>query len=87
VAIASAAFAFLVLGALLRSRRRAVVTGAEGLIGSVGEVTHGAAEGGWVRVRGQEWRARWTAGALAPGQRVTVIARDGLTLLVEPKGR
>jgi membrane-bound serine protease (ClpP class) len=88
VVIASAAFSFLVLGAAVRARRRAVVTGAEGLIGSVGEVIRADARSGWVHVQGETWRARWTDGfAPEPGQRVTVMARDGLTLLVGPEAR
>jgi membrane-bound serine protease (ClpP class) len=81
--IASAAFFLVVVAAALRARRRAVVTGGEQLVGSLAEVVRTGADGAWVRVHGEEWRAR-AAGALLPGERVRVTGREGLTLLVEP---
>jgi membrane-bound serine protease (ClpP class) len=85
VAIASAAFSLLVLTAVVRSRRHAAVTGAEALIGSTGEVISAAGDDGWVRVRGEEWRARGRTRALTPGERVIVVAREGLMLIVDAK--
>jgi membrane-bound serine protease (ClpP class) len=82
--IASAAFFLLVVAAALRARRRAVVTGGEQLIGSLAEVVRAGADGAWVRVHGEEWRARGAGAALLPGGRVRITGREGLTLLVEP---
>jgi membrane-bound serine protease (ClpP class) len=82
--MASAAFFLVVMASVLRSRRRAVVTGGEQLIGSAAEVVRAEGAEGWVRVRGEEWRARAATGALRPGARVRVRAREGLVLLVEP---
>jgi membrane-bound serine protease (ClpP class) len=81
--IASAAFFVLVLGAAVRARKRAVVTGAEELVGSIGQVTRAGAAQGWVRLHGEEWQARSTSGPLQLGERVRVTGRDGLTLLVD----
>ena len=66
----------------LSSRWRARA-GVETLIGEVGRVTHPCRPGGRVRVRGESWRARCEAGA-GTGDRVRVVGREGLTLVVEP---
>jgi membrane protein implicated in regulation of membrane protease activity len=61
-------------------RRYRVQTGAEGMVGERGEVIGP----GRVRVRGEIWRATGGEAALKPGDRVRVVAVDGLTLRVEP---
>jgi membrane-bound serine protease (ClpP class) len=81
-AIASAALIVLVLAALLRSRKRPVVTGGEALIGAEGEAVTWQDSEGRVRVQGEIWLARATA-PLAAGTRVKVVSRDGLVLFVE----
>jgi membrane-bound serine protease (ClpP class) len=83
VAAASVVFFVVVVGMLVRSRRRAVVTGAEALPGAAGEVVSWDGTEGRVRVLSEIWRAR-AAVPLAAGDRVKVIARDGLTVVVEP---
>jgi membrane-bound serine protease (ClpP class) len=82
---ATAAFLALVLGALLRSRRRPVVSGREELLGSVGQVIDDFAGEGWAHLHGETWRVR-SARPLRKGQRVKVTRMDGLTLDVEPTG-
>jgi membrane-bound serine protease (ClpP class) len=76
------------LGFLMRSRRAAVVTGAEEMLGLVGRVaswgTGPGGEGeGRVLVHGETWTAHATV-PLAPGQRVKVVDREGLRLTVVP---
>jgi membrane-bound serine protease (ClpP class) len=83
VAAVSAVFFLLILAMLLRSRRRAVVTGAEALIGAEGEALFWQGTEGRVRVMSEIWRAR-AARELKPGTRVKVIAREGLVVVVEP---
>jgi membrane-bound serine protease (ClpP class) len=83
VAAASIAFFLLILAMLLRTRRRAVVTGAEALLGAEGEAVFWQGTAGRVRVKSEIWRAR-AAVQLQPGARVKVIARDGLVVVVEP---
>ena len=73
----------LVIGMLLRSRKRPVVTGKEALLGAEGEALAWQQEEGSVRVLGEIWRAR-SVRPLAPGTRVKVVNRDGLVLFVEP---
>ena len=81
-AIGSAALLLLVLAALLRSRKRPVVTGSEALIGAEGETVSWQDGEGRVRVKGEIWLARSNA-SLTPGSQVKVVGRDGLILRVE----
>ncbi len=83
VTAASAAFLFLVLGMLVRSRRRPVVSGREELIGAPGEALEEIEGEGWARVHGERWRVR-TSAPLKRGQGLRVAAIDGLVLEVTP---
>lgn len=65
------------------SRRGAPKVGAETLIGAFGRAVTECRPAGTVRVRGEEWQARSEA-EVVRGQRVRVLGRDRLTLLVEP---
>lgn len=64
-----------------RALREPTLTGAEGLARAEGVVKDWSGEEGWVLVEGELWRAR-SENALAPGDRVDVLAHDGLTLEV-----
>jgi membrane protein implicated in regulation of membrane protease activity len=65
----------------VKNRRRAV--GAETLIGREAVVTVPCEPVGQVRLDGEIWEGRCAQGA-GEGQRVRVIGRDRLTLVVEP---
>jgi membrane-bound serine protease (ClpP class) len=80
----SATFFMGILGLAMRARHRPVLTGAEEMIGSVGEVVQWAGSSGRVRVRGEIWAAE-SALVLSEGQKVRVKSRTGLVLAVEPK--
>ncbi len=82
-AIGSAALFLLSLAALLRSRKRPVVTGGAALIGASGEAVWWQGHEGRVRVASEIWRAHADA-PLAEGSRVNVVGRDGLVLHVRP---
>jgi membrane-bound serine protease (ClpP class) len=69
---------------LARSRRRAVVSGPEEMVGSRGTVVDWSGGAGNVRVHSELWRAR-SRSPLEPGQPVRVVQVDGLTLNVEPQ--
>jgi membrane-bound serine protease (ClpP class) len=74
---------FLTLLAI-RSMRRSVVTGSEGLVGETGTaVTDVGPTGGKVQVHGEYWNAR-SGTPLAAGTPVRVRTVDGLTLDVAP---
>ena len=64
------------------TRRRRVQVGAETLIGLEAVVVTPCTPRGQVRVQGEIWDARCDAGAAA-GERVRVVDRAGLTLVVE----
>jgi len=81
-AAASAAFLILVLGMVVRGRRRPVVTGREQMIGAAGEALEDFEREGWARVRGESWRVRSHA-PVRQGQRLRVTAMEGLVLTVE----
>lgn len=82
-AAVSAVFFLVVLAMLLRTRFRRAVTGGAALLGAQGDVVSWQGAEGRVRVLSEIWRAR-AAGPLVPGDRVKVIAREGLTVVVEP---
>lgn len=68
---------------LMRSRKRPVVTGSEGMLGQTAEVLEDFAGQGHVFLAGE----RWTAEAAVPlrkGQNVRVTALHGLVVSVEP---
>ncbi len=85
VAVASAGFLIFVLSMLARSRRRAVVSGREHLIGALGESLGDFEMEGWARVRGEQWKVRST-GPVRRGQKLRVTGMRGLVLDVEPQG-
>jgi membrane-bound serine protease (ClpP class) len=83
VAAVSAAFFLGVVYMVLKARRRRVVSGQEEMIGAIGEALENFKDEGRVRVHSEEWRARSSA-ALKRGQKVRVVAIEGLMLTVEP---
>jgi membrane-bound serine protease (ClpP class) len=86
VAVTAAAFAVVLLGlgtVVLRTRRRPVATGREGMIGAVGAVRRALAPRGKVAVMGELWDAVARDGApLEEGSEVEIVAVDGLRLVV-----
>jgi membrane-bound serine protease (ClpP class) len=66
------------------SQRHRAKMGAETLLGAPADVVTACRPEGHVRIQGELWRARCEAGA-DPGDRVKVVERDGLTLLVVPE--
>ncbi|HTN64656.1 MAG TPA: nodulation protein NfeD [Burkholderiaceae bacterium] len=85
VSVFSAGFIFMVASLALKARRRPVVSGQEALLGSIGEALSDLPAGGgqgWGRVQGEQWEIR-SAVPLRRGQRLRVVARDGLVLSVE----
>ena len=81
-AASSAVFFLIGLGFVARARKRAVVSGPEQMVGSVGRVVDWDGTQGRVRVQGEIWTARAPA-SLQPGATVRVRRLDGLTVDVE----
>jgi len=67
-----------------QARRMKVKAGPEQLIGKVGVVTRALTPVGEIRVEGQAWRAQFIDGEAKVGDRVEVVAREGLILKVKP---
>jgi membrane-bound serine protease (ClpP class) len=80
---AVAGFFLLIVTLGLRAQRRKVATGAEGLIGSVGEARSALDPRGSVFVAGELWRARAEGEAIQPNEEVIVTGVHGLTLKVK----
>ena len=73
----------LTLYLLWRARGAPVVTGDRTLLGHAVEISEPIEHEGWGFIAGERWRVR-SAVPLRPGDRPTVTAMDGLTLIVEP---
>ncbi len=79
-------FFLVVLGAVLRSRRRKVVTGREGLVGAAGVARTELLPGkeGIVHLQGELWRAETTGAAIPSGESVVVEREEHLVVYVRP---
>ncbi|MCB1984566.1 MAG: nodulation protein NfeD [Burkholderiales bacterium] len=82
-ALLSAAFFLLVLGMAIKARQRPVVSGMEQMVQSAGEALDDFTQQGWVRIHGERWEAQ-TSVPLKRGDKIRVVAIDGLILRVEP---
>ncbi|MDR4516610.1 MAG: nodulation protein NfeD [Nitrosomonas sp.] len=83
-AVLSAAFILLVLGMAIKARQRPVVSGMEQIVHSTGIVMEDFEHEGWVRVHGEQWKAQCST-PLRHGDKVRVVAIDGLILTVAPE--
>ncbi|MGZ8635891.1 MAG: NfeD family protein [Actinomycetota bacterium] len=82
---AFAAFFFLVVvRSALQLRRRGVVSRDETLVGAEGTVVRDLGPVGVVQVAAEEWTAESVRGEPRRGDRIRVVAMDGLRLKVEP---
>ena len=70
----------------VRTRFSTPTIGREDLVGAVGTATTAIDPEGTVEVRGAPWRARTFPKPIAAGDRIEVVAIDGLVLEVVPEG-
>lgn len=82
--VISGAFFMGVIGMAVKARQRPVVSGQEELIGATGRAMSDFTGLGRIQIHSESWQAK-SATALKRGQKVRVIAIDGLTLIVEPQ--
>jgi membrane-bound serine protease (ClpP class) len=89
VVLSSLLFFGFAMTVAMRGRRRASITGQEGMVGLAGEARTDLAPEGQAWVKGALWRARALNGPIAKGTRIRVRRVDGLLLLVraEDDGR
>lgn len=80
-ALASAAFILWVMSRLFTISRKKVRTGAEVMVGSIGEAMADFTDEGRIWVLGESWRAL-SPTPVKKGQKVQVISQDGLLLQV-----
>jgi membrane-bound serine protease (ClpP class) len=83
VAVFSALLIGGAVGMALRARRRRVVSGEGRLIGTVGEVLTVTPAQSWAQIDGETWQVV-SRTPLRPGEKVRVLARNGLVLEVAP---
>jgi membrane-bound serine protease (ClpP class) len=84
VVAATVGFFVFALGAIVKGQRRKVVTGAEGLIGQIGEARTAIDPEGTVFVEGSWWDAVSETGPIDKGARIEIVRVDGLRLTVRP---
>jgi len=83
--VVTAGFFLFAATLAIRTRRRKVVTGKEGLVGMIGVARTPLSPQGTIFVSGEHWTAVTESGeSLPPGKPVEVVAMDRLTLTVRP---
>jgi len=83
LAVVTLALILVVGRMVLRARRAPLVSGVQALVGADGEMVEDADDTGWANIRGETWKVR-TARPLTRGQRIRVIAVDGMLPSVAP---
>ena len=81
--ILSALFFLFIVGFGLRAQKRKIVTGMEGLIGDIGEVTMALTPSGMVMVQGELWSAESPGETIEKGEKVIITKIENLKLFVE----
>jgi membrane-bound serine protease (ClpP class) len=84
VAVGATAFFLVVVRAAIRMRRSSVEMRDESVVGREGIVVNDLAPAGVVQIASEQWSAEAVSGTPIRGDRVRVVAMDGLTLKVEP---
>jgi len=74
---------FAVLLIALRTRNLPVTIGSESLVGKLGEVRQALAPGGTVQLGGELWSAETEGETIEAGQKVVVVAVNGIRLRVK----
>jgi len=70
---------------IIPALHRRSVTGSEGMIGLEGEVIEPLTPNGLIVVKGEYWQARSVNGNISAGEKVEIVAIDGLTAKVKRK--
>lgn len=79
----TAGFFLFIVGAAIKARERPVVSGREEMLHASGEVLGDFVGKGRIRIHGEVWKAE-SATPLRQGDKVQVVAIDGLVLKVQP---
>jgi membrane-bound serine protease (ClpP class) len=87
IALLTGAFFLYAVGAGIRAQRGRARMGRESLVGLEGVARTDLSPDGTVHVAGEMWTARAEGGRITEGERIQVVAVDGLRLRVRPAGR
>ena len=82
IALTSAGFILWVMTRVYTMRRKKIITGSEGMIGTTGEAMEDFTGRGRVWVQGESWQAH-CAEPVKKGQKILVTAKEGLLLEVK----
>jgi membrane-bound ClpP family serine protease len=85
IGLALGSYIFFRTWAVLPSLRRRKITGSEGMIGTVGEVTESLTPTGIIRVAGESWQAESIEGNIEMGEEVEILSMYRLKLKVKRK--
>jgi membrane-bound ClpP family serine protease len=77
-----AVFVFLMHKFVIPTLHSKIITGSEGMVGLEGMVTKTLDPRGTIDVKGEHWKARSIGSYVPVGERVEIVAMDGLTLHV-----
>ena len=83
ITVLSSGFFLIVLRMVYEAHRKPVVSGAEEMLGSIGEVLDDFEETGHIHIHGETWEVR-SQSPLKKGDQVKVTGINGLVLSVEP---
>ena len=87
MAVLTGMFFLFAVSAGIRAQKGKVRMGSESLVGAEGVARTDLSPDGMVYVAGEMWTAKTEAGQIPEGQRVEVVAVDGLRLRVRPAHR
>jgi membrane-bound serine protease (ClpP class) len=80
-------FVFIMHKAVVPAIRKRKISGSEGMVGTIGEVTEPLNPVGTVKIKDEYWQAKANRGHIDAGEDVEVISINGLTLEVKKKKR
>jgi membrane-bound serine protease (ClpP class) len=81
--IALGAYAVITYRKGSRALRKKPVAGLETMVGSKGEVVKTLAPEGLVKIKGELWAAKSQGRKIDAGEEITVVAQEGLKLIVQ----
>jgi len=81
------AFFTFVLGKGIRALARKISFGSEALVGGAGSAVTDLSPNGLIFLGGEQWSARAVEGGVIAGEKIEVVGRDGLRLLVRRSGK
>lgn len=86
IAVITALFFIFAVGMGIRAQKVKQTSGAEGMIGEIGESLTELNPGGLVRVHGETWQAECIDGILGKGEKIKIIEVHNLKLKVSKAG-